>query len=283
MAATFSAVDLHVTRYDVRDGVALITLDRPDRLNAWTSRMEHEYRTCLSAADADPEVRVIVVTGAGRGFCAGADMAALDSYASGEEYDLTTTDAVASPAGDVRPDWMGSFSYALGLAKPIIAAVNGAAAGVGFVVMCFADIRFAASGAKLTSSFARLGLPAEHGVSWLLPRLVGAGRAADILYSSRVILAEEALEMGLVNRVLPAEELLPATMAYATAMAAECAPSSLLAMKRQLWGDLLGGLEESWRQAVEQMTTMIGSDDFREGLAAFQAKRPAKFPGIAHL
>ena len=274
-------MDLNVTRYEVSDGVALITLDRPERLNAWTSRMEVEYRSCLGAADADPEVRVIVVTGSGRGFCAGADMAALDGYAAGEEYDLTATEAVAQPA-DSRPDWSGSFSYALGLAKPVIAAVNGATAGVGFVLMCFTDIRFAASGAKLTTSFARLGLPAEHGLSWVLPRLVGAGRAADLLYSSRVVLAEEARSMGLINEVYPADELLEATMTYARTMAAECAPSSLHAMKRQLWGDLLGSLEESWHGAVDSMTTMITGGDFKEGLAAFQAKRPPEFPGVAH-
>lgn len=274
-------MDLNVIRYDVADGVAVVTLNRPERLNAWTSRMEAEYRWCLGAADADPEARVIVVTGEGRGFCAGADLAALDGYAAGEDYDLTATEAVAVP-GDLRPDWAGSFSYALGLAKPVIAAVNGPAAGVGFVLMCFADIRFAAAGAKLTTSFARLGLPAEHGVSWMLPRLVGAGRAADLLYSSRVVLAEEAKAMGLVSEVHPPADLLDATLSYARAMAAECAPSSLLAMKRQLWGDLLGSLEESWRGAVDSMTTMIGSDDFKEGLAAFQAKRPPAFPGISH-
>ena len=274
-------MDLNVTRYATADGVAVVTLNRPDRLNAWTARMEAEYRWCLQAADADADVRVIVVTGAGRGFCAGADMAALDTYASGERYDLTAVDAVV-PAADGRQDWAGSFSYALGLAKPVIAAVNGPAAGVGFVLMCFADIRFAAAGAKLTTSFARLGLPAEHGVSWMLPRLVGAGRAADLLYSSRVVLAEEAKAMGLVSEVYPADELVPATLAYARAMAAECAPSSLLTMKRQLWGDLLGSLEGSWRGAVDAMTTMIGSDDFNEGLAAFQGKRPPAFPGIAH-
>lgn len=275
-------MDLHVTGYELRDGVAVVTLNRPDRLNAWTTRMDHEYRCCLSTADADPQVRVIVVTGAGRGFCAGADMEALEGYAGGDSYDLTQTTAVPPVAEDVRPDWTGSLSCALGLAKPVIAAVNGAAAGVGFVLMCFADIRFAAGGAKLTTSFARLGLPAEHGVSWLLPRLVGAGRAADLLYSSRVVLAEEAERIGLVSRVYPAEELLGATLDYATAMATECSPLSLRTIKRQLWGDLLDPLDASWRGAVDAMGDMIGGPDFTEGLAAHRAKRPPRFPGVSH-
>ncbi len=282
-AATFPSMDLHVIDYATSDGVAVVTLNRPDRLNAWTTRMEQEYRWCLATADADPAVRVVVVTGAGRGFCAGADMSALAGFAGGEEYDLTNTDAAAPAAApDVRSDWTGSFTYALGMAKPVIAAVNGSAAGVGFVLMCFADIRFAAAGSKMTTSFARLGLPAEHGVSWVLPRLVGAGRAADLLYSSRVVLAEEAERMGLVNRVCPSESLLDETISYARTMAAECAPSSLLTMKRQLWGDLLDPLDTSWRHAVEQMTTMVTSPEFVEGVEAHQQKRPPRFAGIGH-
>ncbi|HEY2430388.1 MAG TPA: enoyl-CoA hydratase-related protein, partial [Acidimicrobiales bacterium] len=240
-----------------------------------------EYHHCLAAADADPDVRVVVVTGAGRGFCAGADLAALDGYAEGAEYDLTATEALPAP-DDVRADWLGAFSSALGLAKPLIAAVNGPAAGVGFVLMCFADVRFAAAGAKLTTSFARLGLPAEHGVAWMLPRLVGAGRAADLLFSSRVVTAEEAEAMGLVNRVYPAADLLPATLAYARAMASECAPSSLQVIKRQLWGSLLDPLEASWREATDRMTAMLEGPDFVEGLAAHKEKRPPRFPGVVH-
>jgi len=274
-------MDLKVIRYETADGVAVVTLDRPDRLNAWTTRMEAEYHRCLAAADADPDVRVVVVTGAGRGFCAGADLAALDGYAEGAEYDLTATEALPAPA-DVRPDWTGAFSSALGLAKPLIAAVNGAAAGVGFVLACFADVRFAAAGAKFTTSFARLGLPAEHGVSWVLPRLVGAGRAADLLMSSHVVTAEEAEAMGLVNRVYAPDELMPATLSYARAMASGCAPSALLAIKRQLWGSLLDPLDASWRDATERMTTMLEGPDFVEGLAAHKEKRAPRFPGVSH-
>lgn len=270
-----------------RDGaVEIVRLNRPHRLNAWTDRMGAEYRWALERADADPDVRVIVVTGAGRGFCAGADLQALDGLADSGTYPAAPappaeagTPAAGSPAaaGEVRADFDHPHTWPLGLRKPVIAAVNGPAAGVGFVLMCFTDIRFAAAGAKLTTSFARLGLPAEHGVTWMLSRLIGPARAADLLFSSRVVLAQEAAEMGLVNRVLPPDELLPFVLDYARSMAAEVAPSSLAMMKRQLYADLLGSLDEAAGFAFREMVRMVGEADFAEGVAAFQAKRPPKF------
>ncbi|MDQ1402860.1 MAG: hypothetical protein QOG03_1176 [Actinomycetota bacterium] len=268
-----------VVLYEVSDGVATVTLNRPDRLNAWTARMGRDYRQALADADADPAVRVIVITGAGRGFCAGADMRGLSDMADAGQYDDGSRPGEPEvwPGRGVRPDFDHDHSFLLGLRKPVIAAVNGAAAGVGFVLMCFADIRFAAAGAKLTTSFARLGLPAEHGVSWLLPRVIGAARAADLLFSSRVVLAEEAAELGLVNRVLPADQLLPGTLEYARAMAAEASPASLLAMKRQLWGDLLSDLDGAASRAEVEMREMIAGPDFAEGVAAFTDRRPPRF------
>ena len=272
-------MDLKVIRLDVADGVALVTLDRPERLNAWTTRMEREYRWVLTQADADPAVRVIVVTGAGRGFCAGADFQALGQLAGGAEYPSAATSA-DDDAVTFEPGPFGHrFTFPLGLAKPVIAAVNGPAAGVGFVLMCFADVRFAAAGAKLTTSFARLGLPAEVGVSWVLSRIVGPARAADLLFSSRVVLAEEAAEMGLVNRVLPADELLPFTLDYARRMAAETSPSSLAVMKRQLWTDLLGDLDTAAQTAERELARMVTEPDFKEGAAAATEKRPPRFGG----
>jgi enoyl-CoA hydratase/carnithine racemase len=273
--------ELKVTQYEVGDGVAVITLNRPDRLNAWTGRMEHEYRWCMATADEDPDVRVIVVTGAGRGFCAGADMSGLGDMAGAGEYEAAGDKdrgiPHTEPGAGVRADYEHVHTFPLGLSKPVIAAVNGAAAGVGFVLMCFTDIRFAAAGAKLTTSFARLGLPAEHGVTWMLSRLIGPARAADILFSSRVVLAEEAVELGLVNKVLPPDELLPFTMEYARKIAAECAPSSLRAMKRQLYGDMMRDLGPSAKDAYDQMVEMIRADDFAEGVRAYGEKRPPKF------
>ncbi|MEL7210877.1 MAG: enoyl-CoA hydratase-related protein, partial [Actinomycetota bacterium] len=175
-------MDLKVIRYEVDAGVGLITLDRPDRLNAWTGRMHTEYRWALAEADADPEVRVVVVTGEGRGFCAGADTRALDGHVERGRYDAgIDTESIPRPGYGVRAEYDHAFAYHFGLTVPVIAAINGPAAGVGLVLACFADIRFAAEGVKLTTSFGRLGIPAEYGISWVLPRLVGIGHAADLM------------------------------------------------------------------------------------------------------
>ena len=215
--------ELKVTRYDVSDRVATVTLHRPERLNAWTGRMHAEYRALLQRAAVDPAVRVIVVTGSGRGFCAGADSRALEGHVERGGYDAGLGDDVAMPGYGVRPEFDADFAYQFGIPKPIIAAINGPAAGVGLVLACYCDLRFAARGAKLTTSHGRLGLPAEYGLSWLLPRLTGVTRAADLLLSSRVVLAEEAEQLGLVNKVLAPEELLAHTYAYAGALAREIA------------------------------------------------------------
>lgn len=270
--------DLKVTRYEVRARVATITLDRPDRLNAWTGRMHSEYRALLGRAATDPGVRVIVVTGAGRGFCAGADARALEGHVARGSYDAGLGDDVAMPGHGVRPEFDADFAYQFGIPKPIIAAINGPAAGVGFVLACYCDLRFAAAGAKLTTSHGRLGLPAEYGLSWLLPRLIGVTRAADILLSSRVVLAEEAERLGLVNRVLPPDELVPATEAYAVRLATEIAPSSLAATKLQLYRDLHGDAASSVRDASARMAEMMQGPDFAEGVAALTEKRPPDFP-----
>ncbi len=270
--------DLKVTRYEVRDRVATVTLHRPDRLNAWTGRMHAEYRVLLDRAATDPEVRVIVVTGAGRGFCAGADARALEGHVARGAYDAGLGDDVAMPGYGVRPEFDADFAYHFGVPKPIIAAVNGPAAGVGLVLACYCDLRFAANGAKLTTAHGRLGLPAEYGLSWLLPRLIGVTRAADLLLSSRVVLAEEAEQLGLVNRALPPADLLPHTYAYARSLATEIAPSSLAATKLQLYRDLHGDVASSVNDAAVRLTEMMRSADFAEGVAALTEKRPPDFP-----
>jgi enoyl-CoA hydratase/carnithine racemase len=258
-----------------------VTLHRPERLNAWTGRMHAEYRALLDRAAADAAVRVIVVTGAGRGFCAGADSRALEGHVERGGYDAGLGDDVAMPGYGVRPEFDADFAYQFGIPKPIIAAINGPAAGVGLVLACYCDLRFAARGAKLTTSHGRLGLPAEYGLSWLLPRLIGVTRAADLLLSSRVVLAEEAEQLGLVNRVLAPEELLAHTHAYAGALAHEIAPSSLAATKLQLYRDLHLDAASAVKDAGQRMAEMMQGADFAEGVAALTEKRPPEFPDPA--
>jgi enoyl-CoA hydratase/carnithine racemase len=249
--------------YDVADGVAVVTLNRPDRLNAWMGPMESQYRAAVAAAEADPAVRVIVVTGAGRGFCAGADSAALGPMTSTGVYD-----------SGVHEEVERGFAWQLRLTKPMIAAVNGPVAGIGLVLALFCDLRFAVPGAKLTTSFGRLGLPAEYGSSWLLLRLIGRSRAADLLFSSRVVLAEEALTMGLVDRVCSVDE----TLTYARTMAAEISPTSLRVIKQQLWDDLTGrGVDESIETSYALLQQLVGEADFKEGVRAMQEKRKPSF------
>jgi enoyl-CoA hydratase/carnithine racemase len=270
-----------VVLYDVDGGVATVTLDRPDRLNAWTGRMHHEYRAALADAEADPLVRVIVVTGAGRGFCAGADTAALEKHADAGAYDAgVDPDTLANPGYGARSEFDHAFAFHYGVPKPIIAAINGPAAGVGFVLACYCDIRFAAAGAKLTTSSGRLGLPAEYGLSWVLPRLVGVGHAADLLLSSRVVLAEEAAQIGLVNRVLPPDELMPFVSGYAGTIASDVSPAANAAAKRRLYADLHGDVGSAVAESERLVDEMVQGPDYAEGVRAWMAKRPPDFPPL---
>ena len=273
--------ELRVTRYEVRDRVGTIMLNRPERLNAWTGRMHAEYRALLQRAADDAAVRVIVVTGAGRGFCAGADSRALEGHVVRGRYDSGLGDDVAMPGYGLRPEFEADFAYHFGVPKPIIAMINGPAAGVGLVLACYCDLRFAAAGAKLTTSHGRLGLPAEYGLSWLLPRLVGVTRATDILLSSRVVLAEEAAAIGLVNRTVLLDELSECTYGYAAQLANEVSPSSLAVTKLQLYRDLHGDVVSSVHDAATRLEEMMRGPDFAEGVAALTEKRPPHFPDLA--
>ena len=187
-------MELKATRYHLDDGIAVITLNRPHRMNAWTGRMHTEYRWNVMQAENDPAVRVIVVTGEGRGFCVGGDAEALQGHAERGSYDPGTTPELARPGYGVAPEFDAAFAFHFGLSKPVLAAVNGPAAGVGLALVCFADLRFAAAGARFTTAHGKLNLPAEFGLSWMLPRLVGLTRANDLLLTSRVFTAEEATE-----------------------------------------------------------------------------------------
>jgi len=266
-------MELKVTQYAVADEIATITLSRPQRMNAWTGRMHTEYRWLLTEADCDPAVRAIIVTGAGRAFCAGADSRALEGHVAKGRYDAGTTEDIAKPGYRVRPEFDTDFAYHFGLTKPVIAAINGPAAGVGLVLACYADLRFAATGAKLTTSHGKLNLPAEYGLSWLLPRLIGLTRANDLLLTSRVALAEEALTMGLVNAVVPPEELMPYTQTYARTMITTVAPGSLRETKRQIYSDLHRDVRSAVADAAALVERMATEPDFAEGVSALLEKR----------
>lgn len=271
-------MELKTIRYAVDDRVATITLDRPHRLNAWTGRMHTEYRWAVQQAEDDADVRVIVVTGEGRGFCAGADAQALSGHAERGGYDPGTPDDIARPGSGITPEIEGDFAFHLGLRCPVVAAINGAAAGVGLVLACYADVRFAVAGAKLTTAHGRLNLPAEYGLSWLLPRIVGLGRANDLLLTSRVILAEEAERIGLVNEVLPdGEALASRAREYAWDLAHRVAPGSLASTKRQVALDLHRDLATSVADAAVRLDAMMGEPAFAEGVAALAEKRPPEF------
>lgn len=250
--------------YEVRDGVAVITLNRPERLNAWNPDIHQGYFDSLDRAGADPDVRVVVVTGAGRGFCAGADMDVLQGIQS------------ASSGDGGEPDPRHHY-HAMTIPKPVIAAVNGACAGLGFVHALACDLRFAAEGAKFTTAFSRRGLIAEHGCSWTLPRLVGQAVALDLMLSGRVFLAEEAAELGVVNKVFPAESLLDETMAYAADLAQNVSPTSMAVMKQQIYTHPLMPIDEAVAESNQLMRESLRRSDFKEGVASFLEKRPPAF------
>ena len=259
------------------EGVAVVTLNRPHRGNAWTGRMESEFRALIAEADGDPDVGVIVVTGAGRHFCVGADSRALEMHSQAGSYQSGIEVPPRQPANPDDPSSRTRFGFLRALNKPVIAAVNGSAAGIGFVIMCFADIRFVAFEAKLTAAAPRLGLPAECGVSWILPRLIGLSRATELLISSRILLGDEASDIGLAHRSLPSHEVLASAIAYARTLIAECAPSSLQSTKQQLALDLDRSLLDADTDANERLLRMVGSDDFREGVEALVQRRPPRF------
>ena len=271
-------MELKVTRYEVDDaGVATLWLDRPGRGNSWTGRMHDEIRFVCKQFEDDPKVRVIVLTGANNFFCAGADFKALDHYVKADHYDPNLSKEAANPGYGVRAEFDGDMVWMLGLRVPIIAAVNGACAGIAVALAAFCDLRFAVDTAKITTATPKLGLPAEYGLSWILPRLIGVTHTADILYSGRVILADEMRSWGFFNDIVPSDQFHDRVYNYAT-MLAGLSPDAITTAKRQLWGDLL---HQDPRAAVESSKQLIGEmmqrPDYYEGVAAQREKRPPKF------
>jgi enoyl-CoA hydratase/carnithine racemase len=272
------------------DGVAVLTLNRPERLNAWTGELEQTYFDLLRECAASPDVRVIVVTGAGRGFCAGADMQSLQAigdvaHGDGEPQDGAATSGDAGHDATPNGAALEQFehtpqTFTLSVPKPVIAAINGPCAGIGLVQALMCDVRFVAENAKLTTAFARRGLVAEHGISWILPRLVGPARALDLLLSGRVVLGREAVELGLCNRATPAETVLEETLAYARELARQCSPASMATMKRQVYAALSQPLEEALADADRLMLESFSGPDFVEGVASFVERRDPSFAAL---
>jgi enoyl-CoA hydratase/carnithine racemase len=272
--------------YSVDDPVALITLNRPEALNAWTTNMGHEVRHAVYRAERDPAVVGIVITGAGRAFCAGADMNMLSGVAAGgtdrgaglpedggaldEPLDLT-------PPAPVPEDFDGEYTWLLAVSKPVIAAINGPIAGMAVPIALCCDLRFMAADAPLLTAFSQRGLIGEWGIAWLLPRLVGTGRALDLMFSPRRVTGAEAAGMGVVNLALPAEEVLPHSIRYVEELAAKCSPTSLAIMKRQVYEQLTTTLGPSEKEAQKLMMESFGRSDFKEGVASFMEKRPPQF------
>jgi len=262
------------TRYAVDAAIATITLHRPERMNAWTGRMHTEYRYCLDLAERDAAVRAIVVTGAGRGFCVGGDAAALQGHVEKGGYDPGTPTQLANPGFGTAPEFDASFAYHYGLSKPVIAAINGPAAGVGLALACFADLRFAAAGIKMTTAHGKLNLPAEYGLSWLLPRMIGLTRANELLLTSRAFLSEEALAWGLVNAVYPADAVLEQTYAFTRNLIATVSPNSLRQTRWQIYRDLHRDIASSVKDSETLLDSMMREPDYKEGVGAFVEKRP---------
>ncbi len=270
-------MELKTTSFEQHEAVGLIKLDRPDRQNAWTGRMDTEYRWLLNRADNDSDVRVIVLAGSGERFCVGGDSTALQGHVERGGYERGLADEQAHPGYGVSPYFDQPFASHFGLSKPIIAAVHGAAAGIGLSLVAMCDLRFAATGTKFTTAHGKLGLPAEYGLSWLLPRVLGVTRAMDVLLSSRVFLADEALRWGFLNDVVPAEDLLEHVIAYANQLAQTVAPSSLRETRRQVWLDMHRDIGTSVAESMRLLNEMMGSSDYSEGVAALIEKRPPEF------
>ncbi|MEO5680951.1 MAG: enoyl-CoA hydratase-related protein [Acidimicrobiales bacterium] len=263
-----------VVLWDEAEGVATLTLNRPDRMNAWTGAMEARYFDLLQRAGDSTTVRAVVVTGAGRGFCPGADMDLL-AGGVGDAGDGADGLTVAGPG--VRPK-----AFATTIPKIVVAAVNGACAGVGLVQALCCDVRFAAAGARWTTAFARRGLVAEYGSAWLLPRLVGTSAALDLLASGRVFTSEEALALGLVSRVVPAGEVLAVAQAYARDLAASCSPASMAVMEQQVYAAWGSSLADAQADAHRLMLQSLNGPDFVEGVGSYVDRRPPAFLPLGH-
>lgn len=292
-----TVVSTKETLYNVANRVATITLNRPDKLNAWTALMETEVRSHMANAEHDDEVRVIVLTGAGRGFCAGADMSLLSAVAERgpdsrnlDDRNLDNRDLDGRAQEQVLRDgthrregalleFQKKYSYFPAIGKPVIAAINGPVVGLGLVIALYCDLRLASDASRFSTTFARRGLIAEYGMAWMLPRIVGIANALDLLFSARTIDGAEALRMGLVNRVLPQETFLEKAHEFAQELASTVSPRSLRIIKRQVYEAMSQSLAEAFDISVREMMACFRTEDFKEGVAHFLERRPPAFTG----
>lgn len=272
---TSSSHDLNPTRFNsdsrsvlvFRDGgVQVITLNRPERKNAWTVGMQSAYFAALAAASADSDVRAIVLTGAGGAFCPGADTQALTTY--------TETGTTNPLADDIeQPEW-----FPVTIRKPLIAAIDGPCAGIGLVQALMCDIRIAAPDARLSTAFARRGLPAMHGGEWLLERIAGAATAHELLLTGRTFDGSEAQRLGVVTESV--EDPLTRALQIAHDIAANCSPASMAHIKERLWTSRDRTLEQTVVEVDALLDGFLSSDDFREGVLSFLERRSPKFSGL---
>lgn len=253
-------------------GVAVLTLNRPERLNAWGGDIATAFYASLDRAEDDPAIRVIVLTGRGKAFCAGAHLGSKatvsDSLESPEQLDL------GELVGEQQPHFLTT------LRKPVIAAINGSCVGIGLTQALMCDVRFAASGAKFAALFARRGLIAEYGISWILPRLTGWAVALDLLLSGRTFLADEAADLGVVKEVVAPDQLMKRAMDYAEDIAANCSPAALEVIKRQAYGDAMRDVAEATSRADALLQESLQRPDVMEGIMSFFEKRPPNFPEL---
>jgi enoyl-CoA hydratase/carnithine racemase len=263
--------------FEADSGVASVVLNRPERRNAWGGRMAAEYRWALYHAHTRDDIRVVVVSGAGGNFCVGADSKLLNSIADGNGK-YSPEQIPLPPFPDGTPETLRrNHAYPLTISTPVIAAVSGACAGAGFLIATYTDIRIAARDARITTSFAKLGLPAEYGLGWLLPRIIGISNAIDLLYSSRIIHGDEAVRLGWAQRSYAAQDLLDGALDIARTLARQSSGESLRMMKRQLFIDSICAFDEAYARSVADMNDALSGPDFAEGLAALREGRPTDF------
>ena len=264
--------------YELDGPSAVITMNRPEQLNAWTDSMGDEIRQAFHQAEHDDNVVGIIFTGADRAFCSGADLSLLDKIVSGGRPDGSD---IPTP-GDASLDegYRQTYSYNASIRKPVIAAIHGACVGMAIPIALFCDLRFATPKAFFMTAFAQRGLIAEWGSSWLLPRMVGNANAMDMLLSSRRVYAEEAKQMGLINRVCEQEQLINEAKAYIANLAENCSPYSMAIIKRQLHADWMNSLNDAQHIAEDLMLKSFAGENFKEGVAAILEKRPPNFPPL---